>query len=670
MGVKHVAIFIHGVGYFTKGRLPADSKTLTKKLVNYKAVDFCWSELVAHPFTWDAVQMGYLKELGKAMQNAAWLGFDVQDGDPLFKKFFLLLSNIAASIVYFLSLAMPILLYFYFGASVMDGYFQDVDPVWGYAITEPPFFLSIGAIFFGPHYLLGAYSMLLDGCLLVGAIAAITSILFAQVVFGLGIGLRNSVRRLIIILTWPLIFASVALGTYTKRTLLGIMVLIVAPMFAQFSQVPVFLNNDYSAAYRILIIPLLILALVGLLKLIGNRFGVQLRLLGDIFFYLGNEEYRNNLVNKLDAFVSKQVSSTSQKILLLSHSLGSVIAADYLLKNNSIHENEIHLTTMGSPLKRFFFNFFPTIVPSPEQRARALYQKYNKFKWQNIYRPLDFIGGKLASSNFKLIKNFSTGQIRDPLSSHMGYWRDKKVADIISRLHVLQIDQTGFNAEPAMLSTYGKRQWKTRWIGYVAAAILLFGFPVWNNIVVVHYFEPKYDRQVIAARYADLEENGKEVVAKVSPFKTIDKSRDNGITSYHPNYKILLTFETLEGDTAKIRFVSKKWIDMEKLSGEFKNSRIIDDTYYREVIRYDEFNTPLVYHPENHKKFMLTEYTTISPVSDGLYPVMEFLSPFLSPLLSGAVILLVFGNLITCFAGLASIAVVEEVEDFVEDIFD
>lgn len=644
-------IFVHGVGYFSKGRLPKDSTILIKDLPYSKVDDFCWSELVEHPLDYEGVKLAYLTRLGKALHNSAWLGFEVKSEYSLPKKITLFVSNITTSIIYFLLLIYPIILFFYIGGKITTPYYENVDPTWEYAIQKKPFYLSVTEFLFGPHYLMHFYEDLLLYCLYLGLGSIFLSIFFSQLTFGFLNGLKSAIRRIVIMLIWPIVFFLVALSTYNLGTLILVTIFFVGGVFSQFSLVYADIHQDYSFASTLLLVPALFLVAVLLLKLISKKFGVQLKLLGDIFFYLGEVKYREALQEKFKKFMASYLGHTDQEIVFITHSLGTVIASDFLLQNPTI-KNPIYFITMGSPLKRLFYNFFPSFILSPAEKAVLISTDYSKFKWINIYRPLDVIGGKLSKRKFYLIQDISTKQYKDPLSSHVGYWRDEKVSEIIKEYYTKTFLELGPAVKKKIIyRSYPTTYWSNKLLSKVGLGVLLFAYPFWISIISKNHFEPQYFKHIIAERYTDLERNGQMSTAIVYPFKITNRVNDGNTTRFQSHYKVKLVFENQAGEKVEKEFVDKLLINMKIFAKDFTNGQAVYDTYERKAKRYDRFETPIIYHIDDNDKFMLPNYKTDKQVSDGLDPIMDFLAPILSPVLSLLVMIFVFGNLIFSYAG-------------------
>src|SRR5262249_12630189 len=96
-------------------------------------------------------------------------------------------------------------------------------------------------------------------------------------------------------------------------------------------------------------------------------------------------------------------------------------------------DDAVVLVTAGSPLRRFFFRFFPGIfIPeSPAGVAHLARGRLGDFHWLNVYRPWDPIGTSLRLTVDGAGRDVSTGQRLGVLSAHLDYWRDPVVLKLV-----------------------------------------------------------------------------------------------------------------------------------------------------------------------------------------------------------------------------------------------
>ena len=161
--------------------------------------------------------------------------------------------------------------------------------------------------------------------------------------------------------------------------------------------------------------------------------GPTLKILLDIFRYVGDPAYRDKILEGMCEKVAEHRLEVGRQFVLLSHSLGSVIAVDSLVNSPTwCREDDVLLITMGSPLSRFFFRFFPNALfpDDPKRVAATVAARVRSFAWVNVYRPLDPIGTNLSLTATGCGVDRTTGQFRR-LDAHGDYFSDPVVRDCV-----------------------------------------------------------------------------------------------------------------------------------------------------------------------------------------------------------------------------------------------
>ena len=158
------------------------------------------------------------------------------------------------------------------------------------------------------------------------------------------------------------------------------------------------------------------------------RFAIApaLKVLADIFRYVGDPNYRAAIQDGIDRCFDG-LGLAGKEFYLVGHSLGSVIAVDALWRTASplVRCSSITLITLGSPLRRFFWQFFRPAMPSAGDLSACFDSRYQRFQWINVYRPFDPIGTRLFDSRGR---DFSTRQYHRVLAwAHTNYWSDRNV---------------------------------------------------------------------------------------------------------------------------------------------------------------------------------------------------------------------------------------------------
>lgn len=152
-----------------------------------------------------------------------------------------------------------------------------------------------------------------------------------------------------------------------------------------------------------------------------------IKIILDIALYLGDADYRAKMQAEFDRVLRSQPRLDSRDVVLLTHSLGTVIVLDWLL-NSGVAPMTRSLTfvTMGSPIRRLMFRYFPDVLfpRNVGAIANALRAKHGTVKWINIFRPFDQIGASLGLSRAGAGQDVSTRQWNRLLSAHTDYWSD------------------------------------------------------------------------------------------------------------------------------------------------------------------------------------------------------------------------------------------------------
>jgi hypothetical protein len=226
--------------------------------------------------------------------------------------------------------------------------------------------------------------------------------------------------------------------------------LLVSPLFGSFNAIAV------SIGATILLI--VAAALVGGFHVIVRQLwiGGPLKVLLDIVRYLGSPTYRTTLQRAFDERIHAldTAGEDGRRVVLLAHSLGSVIALDSLINSTAWRTTDsVHLVTLGSPIKRSFIRFFPGYLfpPSIDRAARVAAARLDRFSWINIHRPWDYVGTGLGLERAGVGEDLSTRQGRRVFSSHSNYWGDEVVVATLEAAwqRAVAVDAAVSPAQPA-----------------------------------------------------------------------------------------------------------------------------------------------------------------------------------------------------------------------------
>lgn len=155
------------------------------------------------------------------------------------------------------------------------------------------------------------------------------------------------------------------------------------------------------------------------------------KILLDITRYVGEPEYRHGTLRDLAGFVHDRQADSPQ-LVIVAHSLGSVIALDYLCNwRTGDSDRDVTLITLGSPYRRFFLRWLPGVLfdRRPVNTVRRIRARHRSFRWVNVYRPWDYVGTSLPVPD-AAFANRSTRQFLR-LNGHGNYWGDDVVLSTI-----------------------------------------------------------------------------------------------------------------------------------------------------------------------------------------------------------------------------------------------
>ena len=151
-----------------------------------------------------------------------------------------------------------------------------------------------------------------------------------------------------------------------------------------------------------------------------------------ILHYVKDKRYKTsgmNILKKVDNAFKTICSDKSDKVIVIAHSLGSVVAFDYIFgfRKYKIRPkiNVEALITLGCPVP-----LFTSAMGHVESKITL---PKNVKRWINILDPDDGVG-RFCKPFFKNVKvqdiTINTGF--GPLGSHSKYWKSRKVADLIA----------------------------------------------------------------------------------------------------------------------------------------------------------------------------------------------------------------------------------------------
>jgi hypothetical protein len=266
--------------------------------------------------------------------------------------------------------------------------------------------------------------------------------------------------------------------------------------------------------------------LICVLFLIWFALEPVLKVLADIFRYLGDPEYRTMIQSDLDRCFGT-LDLVGKELFLVGHSLGSVIVVDALWRgaNHLARCSSITLITLGSPLRRFFWRFFRSAIPRPDELEAGFHIRYQSFRWINTYRPFDPFGTKLFDVPGR---DFSTRQYHRVLAwAHTNYWSDRNVLGRVRRA----LTRPPADAVPAsnipeisLFQDVGLQQFPAAARNRMVALWVIL--PVVAFFASRLYFNIHFEIAEYAVKTAKIDKNSGESSGRVwgRPYKTITNS--------------------------------------------------------------------------------------------------------------------------------------------------
>lgn len=176
-----------------------------------------------------------------------------------------------------------------------------------------------------------------------------------------------------------------------------------------------------STKYALLLVPLA-----------TRPFAAFLDALGDVFFFVvrrrGLHTRSDTLPRFWHALRVLDEPGNGRHVIVFAHSQGTVIAATMLSRMaRALLRSPMRLTlvTVGSPLTTLYRNFLDVVLGQGFARLCTLQPE--RFRWINLCRPADYIGGAVE------LEGVHNRELLTP-GDHIGYWSD---ADLLAWLKAL-----------------------------------------------------------------------------------------------------------------------------------------------------------------------------------------------------------------------------------------
>lgn len=412
-------IVVHGVNYFEANRVSEDiAKSHNVDLGSVWAFD--WDRLVPTPFLRGFASIfrpRALAEIGRGFISAANLGFV----SP--RENYAGLSGRSLALHNFVAMALQVALFI--ALSVVP-----IVLFWSVFAVRESLTISVAAI--ASIFIKAYLTLVLFILVCVGAAPYISK---RQAL------INATARRFLLIAMWPAFVAALAVHG------LLLMLLVLGVVFTVFGKFDVFGLGWVWSSVAIIGSLLLVSAIEHLVIHQINTVPARIiKLIADFIRYIGIREYREALTARLrEHLTAIVVAHPGDEIIIISHSLGTIIVADFLL----CHSRELRQCrsvdwlTMGSPINRLFARFFPDIFPAASQIEGFLARELPRLRWSNIYRYWDYVGTSLGldQRHLKSYERCSNSWLSNPLTSHSGYWGDKNVSALFRHARTQQVEE-------------------------------------------------------------------------------------------------------------------------------------------------------------------------------------------------------------------------------------
>lgn len=420
------AVLIHGVGNPAPGSIAAAVEQILRDAqVDAPAVEFNWNVLVDHPTGPEALHGWVAHRAARAIARTAVVGFHRRGSSRVvFGRWAAIQCGLIQGA--HLCLVLAVLMVCTMGAALLAA---EVSA----ALLGAPAQLSSDIMWGAARALVAASAMCAMSALAIAtAIAVVERRLSALLVTARGLVLLG-LQPLVAAAAVP--FAIPWVHLRKDRVELVGAVMIVTLLVAGLLDWTI-LEEQRGVVVFACALAISVALLYFLTTTAASIAGGALKIVLDVAMYLGEPDYRERIQRGLAAEIAPLIDRGDEgEIVVVGHSLGSVVALDSLANSPSWDgSHHVRLVTLGSPLRRFFMRFWTgDLFPAGCAAAAShVAGRMATFRWLNVYRPFDQVGGNLALALSGSGQDHSTGQWSRILTAHPNYWSDKKVLDVVS----------------------------------------------------------------------------------------------------------------------------------------------------------------------------------------------------------------------------------------------
>jgi hypothetical protein len=435
----HLVLAIHGVGNPKVGEIAETiAKNLSERTVTNPVYEINWNEIVEKPLSERGnIHVTAIATLARVIANISLTCPRSLRGNQRFsllgiifriQQIIFVLADALIATAFWITLVFPPSAYL--GGLASTAFVPDPSPVInrfeqiGFSLALPVVRIALYVVF-----------LFLTTCPLQALLTRSLSPVFIGTRRSLGLILRP----LLFVMTFPLLlpWRSIVSRAWRSRAVLGRILLIALVLYASALALMSQYRHTLTMAFDTIVKRAAEICFVSASAVILiYALNPALKILMDIFRYAGDPPYRQRIQTLVTAKVGavRTANGSGEELYILAHSLGSVIAIDSLLNTEAfIPADRITLITIGSPLRRFFFRFFPNLFfpDTAALCAKKLASRFAGFRWINCYRPFDQIGTRLGLPDCEWTSEVSTSQYNRIASAHPDYWGDPIVSKCI-----------------------------------------------------------------------------------------------------------------------------------------------------------------------------------------------------------------------------------------------
>ncbi|MGF1454464.1 MAG: hypothetical protein ACFB6R_03705 [Alphaproteobacteria bacterium] len=222
----------------------------------------------------------------------------------------------------------------------------------------------------------------------------------------------------------PLLFLPLGISALVDMLKLGIPPIVMDPVDLAMPQMA--MTEEEAVLGRSALGVLVLLGFVGLLLGPGRT---MVDVAGDVVFYILPPEYEQNAVatalrQRVEALLDRLAETGDHgPLVLVGYSQGSVIAADSVRALDAGLRGR--LVTLGSPICSLYERFLE--IPTA-------FEGQPPTRWDNLYRPTDFVGGPVGSKQTRGIglADADTPVLGNRKRHHMNYWPEPEVRAVLT----------------------------------------------------------------------------------------------------------------------------------------------------------------------------------------------------------------------------------------------